>query len=102
GSALNAAYQICVGFKDWFCDRRGFRTMRARQNDQHSQMDLRWIHLAAILKRSSKTDEPSISAKTLWRHRGSRLAENVKRKRVESGAARSAVTHRTGHAFGND
>src|ERR1041385_3895667 len=76
--------------------------MRARQKHQDSELHLRRIELSITLKRSRKSNEPSVRAKSFWRIRRAGLADDRQRQLIEPRAASGAVANRARHPVGND
>ena len=76
--------------------------MRARQKHQYGETHFRGIKLTIALKRSGKSDEPSIRAKSFRRICRAGLAENRQRQLIELRAASRAVANRTSHPVRND
>src|SRR5438132_9800732 len=72
------------------------------KQNQHREIDLLRFRLALGLWPGSKSDKPTARAKTLWRRRRSRLAQNIKRKRIKMSGARGSVTYCSCHAFSDN
>src|SRR5207244_9788618 len=82
--------------------RRSFSAMRAREKDDHRQLDVRWLKFRYCIHWTSKTDKPTIGAKTFGRLSCAGLTNNRERQRIQPRAARSAVADRAVHSFDDD
>ena len=73
--------------------------MSTRQEHQHCQVYLRFIHFVIALKWAGKSMNQPLVRKPFAGIAGAGLSQDCERQRIEFGAAGGPVTHGPGHPF---